>query len=45
MAVVALLVMTFLALLVHLVPGDPAQAVLGRNATPERSVWCAPRCT
>lgn len=35
MAVVALLVMTFLALLVHLVPGDPAHAVLGRNATPE----------
>ena len=35
MVVVALLVMTFLALLVHLVPGDPAHAVLGRNATPE----------
>lgn len=35
MVVVALLVMTFLALLVHLVPGDPAEAVLGRNATPE----------
>jgi peptide/nickel transport system permease protein len=29
------LIMVFLALIVHLVPGDPARKILGQNATPE----------
>ncbi len=32
---VLLLVMVFLALLVHIVPGDPAKIILGPRATPE----------
>jgi peptide/nickel transport system permease protein len=32
---VAVLVMVFLALLVHVVPGDPVNAVLGQGSTPE----------
>jgi peptide/nickel transport system permease protein len=32
---VAVLLMVFLALLVHVVPGDPANAVLGQRSTPE----------
>jgi peptide/nickel transport system permease protein len=32
---VAVLVMVFLALLVHLVPGDPVNAILGQRSTPE----------
>jgi peptide/nickel transport system permease protein len=32
---VAVLVMVFLALLVHVVPGDPVNAILGQRSTPE----------
>src|SRR6266545_910458 len=32
---VAVLLMVFLALLVHVVPGDPANAILGQRSTPE----------
>ncbi len=32
---VAVLLMVFLALLVHVVPGDPATAILGQRSTPE----------
>jgi peptide/nickel transport system permease protein len=35
LCVVVLLVMTFLALLIHLVPGDPARAILGQHASEE----------
>jgi peptide/nickel transport system permease protein len=33
--VVVLLVMTFLSVVVHLIPGDPASVILGPRATPE----------
>ena len=36
-ALVVLVVMTFLASLVHLIPGDPVKTILGPRADPELS--------